>query len=169
MLISSTKTGKYLGSHISLAHSIEEATGVNEPFLTRDHLDLKSLTMCHIPRGLLTTSYVCKYCGCTIEQDVQTILSRMSVAQRMKWASKRATTRVEDVAYCLTGLFNVNMSLLYGEGKKAFFRLQETILKSSRDHSVLAFRADPSKRSAGRYDSAIFSISPELLSRRHST
>ena len=38
----------------------------------------------------------------------------------MSWASRRATTRHEDVAYCLLGLFDVNMPLLYGEGEKAF-------------------------------------------------
>jgi len=47
-----------------------------------------------------------------------------SVAQRMSWASERETTRIEDLAYCLLGLFGVNMPLLYGEGSKAFLRLQ---------------------------------------------
>jgi hypothetical protein len=47
-----------------------------------------------------------------------------SVAQRMSWASERETTRTEDMAYCLLGLFGVNMPLLYGEGNKAFLRLQ---------------------------------------------
>ncbi len=64
-----------------------------------------------------------------------------SVAQRMSWASKRQTTRVEDQAYSLLGMFDVNMPLLYGEGSKAFVRLQEEILKRSRDQSVLAWRA----------------------------
>ena len=38
----------------------------------------------------------------------------------MSWASRRVTTRDEDIAYCLLGIFNVNMPLLYGEGEKAF-------------------------------------------------
>ncbi|KAL2206723.1 HET-domain-containing protein [Sarocladium strictum] len=55
-----------------------------------------------------------------------------SVAQKMSWAAKRQTTRSEDMAYCLMGLFDVNMPLLYGEGgEKAFCRLQEEILKDS--------------------------------------
>jgi len=58
----------------------------------------------------------------------------------MAWASKRVTTREEDVAYCLMGIFDVNMPLLYGEGQKAFFRLQEAILYASKDQSILAFR-----------------------------
>ncbi|KAL9112015.1 MAG: hypothetical protein Q9227_003635 [Pyrenula ochraceoflavens] len=57
-----------------------------------------------------------------------------SVAQRMSWASGRKTSRPEDISYCLLGIFNVNMPMLYGEGKKAFRRLQEEIIKSSYDH-----------------------------------
>jgi hypothetical protein len=64
-----------------------------------------------------------------------------SVAQRMTWASRRRTTRTEDMAYCLMGLFDVNMPLLYGEGKKAFVRLQEEILKRSNDRSLFAWTA----------------------------
>ena len=51
-----------------------------------------------------------------------------SMATKMSWASKRQTSRVEDTAYCLLGLFNVNMPLLYGEGRKAFIRLQHEII-----------------------------------------
>jgi hypothetical protein len=56
-----------------------------------------------------------------------------SIAKRMSWASSRKTTRTEDLAYCLLGIFDVNMPLLYGEGKKAFRRLQEEIIKVSVD------------------------------------
>jgi hypothetical protein len=52
--------------------------------------------------------------------DVQ----QCSIAMRMSWASDRETTRAEDLAYCLLGIFAVNMPLLYGEGKRAFIRLQ---------------------------------------------
>jgi hypothetical protein len=57
----------------------------------------------------------------------------------MSWASKRETTRVEDQAYSLLGLFNVNMPPLYGEGWKAFRRLQLEILASSYDESIFAW------------------------------
>jgi hypothetical protein len=60
-------------------------------------------------------------------------LKRFSVAQRMSWAASRQTTRVEDQAYSLMGIFDVNMPLLYGEGEKAFLRLQEEIIKNSND------------------------------------
>ncbi|KAK4223213.1 hypothetical protein QBC38DRAFT_512515 [Podospora fimiseda] len=62
-----------------------------------------------------------------------------SVAQRMSWASMRQTIRVEDKAYCLMGLFNVNIPMLYGEGEKAFIRLQEEIIKKSDDHAIFAW------------------------------
>jgi hypothetical protein len=61
-----------------------------------------------------------------------------SVARRMYWASMRSTTRVEDEAYCLLGLFGVNMPLIYGEGRNAFRRLLEAIIKVSNDQSILS-------------------------------
>ena len=57
--------------------------------------------------------------------------SDLSIAERMSWASKRTTTRIEDEAYCLLGLFGVNMPTIYGEGRQAFHRLQEEIMKLS--------------------------------------
>lgn len=57
----------------------------------------------------------------------------------MIWAEGRNTTRVEDCAYSLMGIFDVNMPLLYGEGVKAFMRLQEIILTQGNDQSILAF------------------------------
>ena len=66
-------------------------------------------------------------------------LSHTTIAQRMCWASKRKTTRVEDEAYCLMGLFGVNMPIAYGEGQKAFYRLQEEILKILPDASIFAW------------------------------
>ncbi|KAI1078760.1 heterokaryon incompatibility protein-domain-containing protein [Whalleya microplaca] len=63
-------------------------------------------------------------------------ISEISVATRMHWANKRQTTRVEDMAYSLLGIFDVNMTLLYGEGSKAFGRLQEQILRATEDHTI---------------------------------
>lgn len=62
-----------------------------------------------------------------------------SVAQRMSWAAGRMTTRLEDVAYCLLGIFNINMPLLYGEGGKAFERLQQEIIRSTADLDIFAW------------------------------
>jgi hypothetical protein len=69
-------------------------------------------------------------------------LNRASVAERMSWAAGRRTTRTEDLAYCLLGIFGVNMPMLYGEGSQAFVRLQEEILKKSDDHSIFAWGLD---------------------------
>ena len=66
----------------------------------------------------------------------ETPLNQITVAQKMAWAARRQTTRTEDQAYCLMGIFNVSMPLIYGEGSKAFLRLQEAIIKESHDHSI---------------------------------
>ncbi|KAI1494061.1 HET-domain-containing protein [Biscogniauxia mediterranea] len=66
-------------------------------------------------------------------------IHKYSIAQRMSWAADRQTTREEDIAYCLLGIFDINMPLLYGEGLKAFRRLQEEIIKVSDDESILAW------------------------------
>jgi len=62
-----------------------------------------------------------------------------SIAKRMSWAAERETKREEDVAYCLLGLFSINMPMLYGEGPRAFLRLQEEIIKRSDDQSIFAW------------------------------
>ena len=66
-------------------------------------------------------------------------LDEYSVAKRMSWAGKRKTTRIEDAAYSLLGIFDVNMPLIYGEGKKAFRRLQEEIVKRNNDLTIFAW------------------------------
>ena len=67
------------------------------------------------------------------------LLPTIPVAQRMSWASSRVTTRPEDMAYCLLGIFDVQIPLLYGEGDKAFIRLQEEIIKETNDFSLFAW------------------------------
>lgn len=67
--------------------------------------------------------------------------TNVSVATKMSWAADRKTTREEDRAYSLMGLFGVNMPTIYGEGgRSAFLRLQEEIMKLSSDHSIFAWR-----------------------------
>ena len=70
-----------------------------------------------------------------MEEDFTT----KSIAARMSWAARRKTTRIEDEAYCMLGIFGVNMPTIYGEGRNAFFRLQEEIVKSSTDSTFLAW------------------------------
>ena len=62
-----------------------------------------------------------------------------SVAAKMSWASCRTTSRIEDMAYSLLGLFDIHMPLIYGEGENAFFRLQCEIIQSSPDESIFAW------------------------------
>ncbi|KAF5341378.1 hypothetical protein D9758_012261 [Tetrapyrgos nigripes] len=68
-----------------------------------------------------------------------------SVAQRMSWVARRQTTRAEDIAYCLMGIFGVNMPPLYGEGgTRAFIRLQEEIIRYDDDPTIFAWKSDTS-------------------------
>ncbi|KIW62839.1 hypothetical protein PV04_10969 [Phialophora macrospora] len=57
-------------------------------------------------------------------------LSNFSVEERMGWAFGRMTTRVEDQAYCLAGLFDLPMLPIYGEGQNAFRRLRRLIAEA---------------------------------------
>jgi hypothetical protein len=67
-------------------------------------------------------------------------LSDFSITERMLWAEKRETTRKEDKAYSLLGIFSVYMPLIYGEGRdSAFNRLWEGVDKASKGKSLLAF------------------------------
>jgi hypothetical protein len=66
-------------------------------------------------------------------------LQDFSSAQKMSWAAYRETTRTEDRAYSLLGMFNICFPLMYGEGWRAFGRLQEEILKVSTDQSIFAW------------------------------
>lgn len=90
--------------------------------------DLKDLIseITHIPEALLNGR--------------MELLSEICVAQKMSWASMRMTSEPEDMAYCLMGLFDVNLPLMYGEGAhKAFLRLQEAIIKQTDDNSIFAW------------------------------
>ena len=64
-----------------------------------------------------------------------------SIADVMFWAAKRKTTRPEDTAYCLLGLFGVQLPLLYGEGNKAFRRLQIQLIDAYDDDSIYVWNA----------------------------
>ncbi|KAI0702589.1 heterokaryon incompatibility protein-domain-containing protein [Earliella scabrosa] len=82
-------------------------------------------------------------------------LDQISIARRMSWAAKRNTTRVEDQAYCLMGIFGVNMITLYGEGTRAFERLQQEIMRRSPDTTLFAW--------GYRCDLGSFAAQPEEL------
>lgn len=85
-------------------------------------------------------------------------LTSLSISHKMSWAEGRETTRPEDRAYSLLGIFEVNMPLIYGEGgTKAFRRLQEEIARVSSDLSLFAW--DP--RAEGNAGLDAFASSPD--------
>lgn len=52
------------------------------------------------------------------------------------------------MAYSLLGLLQVHIPLLYGEGPEAFRRLQEEVIRTSQDHTILTWK-DHSSDSVG--------------------
>ncbi|KAI6879915.1 hypothetical protein KC360_g7654 [Hortaea werneckii] len=84
-----------------------------------------------------------------------------SIAQRMSWASKRRTTRDEDQAYSLIGLFDVNMTMLYGEGgRRAFLRLQEEIMRINEDQTIFAWVKEAQNQDAREKYHGLLADSP---------
>jgi hypothetical protein len=67
-------------------------------------------------------------------------LSQFGVNERLSWAENRQTTRKEDEAYSLLGIFDVYMPLIYGEGRdNALNRLREEINKPLKgEHTISA-------------------------------
>ena len=81
----------------------------------------------------------------------------IDVRERMVWASKRKTTRIEDMAYCLIGIFNIPLSIAYGEGPMAFYRLQAEIVQRSHDRGLFAWNGSPSSHNS------MFAAGPEAF------
>ncbi len=88
-----------------------------------EHANLLSL-ITHIPEAILT-----------FQKEIWDV----SIAARMSWASWRKTTRSEDEAYSLMGIFDIQMPTIYGEGRNAFRRLQEEIMRKSIDTTLFAW------------------------------
>lgn len=63
----------------------------------------------------------------------------VDVREKMIWASKRRTTRMEDIAYSLIGILDISLSVAYGEGERAFRRLMEAIMQACREWQILAW------------------------------
>jgi len=80
--------------------------------------------------------HICEVTGIPASALQGSPLSDFSVAERLSWAESRETFRQEDKAYSLLGIFDVNMPLIYSEGKdKAMNRLREEIDKASKGTS----------------------------------
>lgn len=74
-----------------------------------------------------------------IAPEHQRDFSSTCLATKLSWAANRQTTREEDRAYSLLGLLGVHMPLIYGEGKQAFIRLQNELIRTSPDESIFAW------------------------------
>ena len=69
-----------------------------------------------------------------------------SIREKLRLASTRSTTRVEDAAYSLLGIFSaVGIPAIYGEGKASLGRLLANILTRSGEVSILAWTGEPSE------------------------
>ena len=91
----------------------------------------------------------------THERDVRSY----SIAQRMSWAAGRLTTRLEDRAYSLLGLLDVSIGIIYGEGNRAFQRLQDELLRTTSDQSIFAFE----RPSGSRHKFNLLADSPDCF------
>ncbi|KAH7885656.1 hypothetical protein F5I97DRAFT_1929059 [Phlebopus sp. FC_14] len=78
------------------------------------------------------------------------------IQEKMRWASKRQTTRIEDAAYSLLGIFDVSIPTAYGEGHASFHRLMEEIIRTCDEIGIFAW-AGPS---SGRGNTAAIPRSP---------
>lgn len=65
-------------------------------------------------------------------------LSQFSTEERLRWVKKRETKREEDEAYCLLGIFDIQMPLLYGEGRENAWRRLQKEIKERLDDKVLS-------------------------------
>ena len=82
-------------------------------------------------------------CGVPRDLGLGRALVDFTIAQRMSWAASRVTSRREDMAYCLLGLFQITMPLIYGERDQAFQRLQKKIIKKfPSDQPILSWGFD---------------------------
>ncbi|KAK0618971.1 hypothetical protein B0T14DRAFT_518333 [Immersiella caudata] len=131
-----------LGSRWELYKTIGSVTHVPSTILRQELEEIGNCSSCNNgAQGFIRVGLNVKPCSHHDQHDQHLVqaLNSCSIAQRFSWASRRTTTRPEDTAYCLLGIFGVNMPLLYGEGVQAFLRLQQEIIKTSNDQSILAF------------------------------
>lgn len=147
------------GDRRSLSSQITAITGIDEGLLRRK----QSYCVFHraLPGSYQPGCEDCLYGAVTLTRR---LLGSYSISTKMSWAARRETTRVEDIAYCLLGIFDVAMPLLYGEGLKAFRRLQEGIVRHSDDQTFLAWQHQT--RQVSRND-GVFAAHPVRFSNGH--
>ncbi|KIJ69775.1 hypothetical protein HYDPIDRAFT_77224, partial [Hydnomerulius pinastri MD-312] len=67
-----------------------------------------------------------------------------NVREKLRWMATRKTTKVEDMAYCLLGILDLRLPVLYGEQDRAFIRLQDEIMKNTDDTCIFDWVGKPS-------------------------
>ena len=69
-------------------------------------------------------------------------ISQACIAVKMSWLARRRTAKIEDMAYCMFGIFGISTFIRYGEGEGAFLRLGEELLRQHHsDESIFAWRS----------------------------
>jgi hypothetical protein len=124
-LVFYSRTWTRIGTRDQLGPLLSLITGIGMQYLMR----ARSLR----PKGKATSSSEAR------TTPAPTPFYRATIAERLSWVSNRVTTRPEDIAYCLLGLFRINMPLLYGEGENAWIRLQKELIASSDDETIFAW------------------------------
>jgi hypothetical protein len=84
---------------------------------------------------------------------------KFTFEERMSWMEKRQTKLKEDIAYSVLGIFDVNMALIYGEGReKALARLKREYMIASSDAGCSPALQIPmsQKQSTYTYDGSVF-------------
>lgn len=85
--------------------------------------------------------YIHEITGISVKALERVSLSDFSVDERFSWAEKRVTTRIEDNAYSLLGIFDIYMGLIYGEGREnALRRLRQKIDKALKGILFILFK-----------------------------
>jgi hypothetical protein len=81
--------------------------------------------------------------------DNSDALDTIPNSTKMSWAAGLSADPIEDAAYSLLGIFNVNIAIKYGEGVGSFLRLQQEVLKNTTDYSLLAWQPRTSQSYRG--------------------
>lgn len=113
-----------------------------QELLAPKHVQFYDNTWSYIGNRVSLLGLISQITGIATEFIGSDTLVSASVATKMSWASQRETTRIEDRAYSLLGIFDVNMPLIYGEGTKAFRRLQEEVIKRNNDLTIFAWERE---------------------------
>jgi len=156
----------FLGTKHDLSSAISSITGIDEEYL-QSRTSLTESTVRSESESDGTDGETPETAAANrarARRSFSKALSSASIAERMSWLAGRKTKRQEDMAYCMLGIFDINMPLLYGERSKAFIRLQEEIMKVSDDHSIFAWLLKPDSATSGTRRNSLLCPDPSGFS-----